>query len=366
MRIAFVTEHDPDNLNAWSGVSHGMLHGLRQAFERVETVSVPHYDALQGSLDARLRHVGGIASKHVRESDVDVAICQGASAIPYLDVSVPTVYWHDSTWAALYQGHFPETLDFATFRSRHPGFAQWDAAALGRASRVFFSSEWSVSHVQRDYGIPARKLRVVPFGANLEGAPSHVEAMSSAQSRSPDTCNLLFIGVEWRRKGLDRALRLVRRLRRLGKPTQLTVIGARPRALRVRLARGVTRLGFLDKTIPDERGRMIRALRGAHFLVHPARYEAFGCVLAEANAYAVPVIGTSTTGLLTVVTPGVNGDLYAPDEFVEKASQRILDLLDTPDAYQNLASSSYREYERRLNWPSAAQKIRESLEELVS
>jgi len=101
MRIAFVTEHDPGDPNAWSGTPHGMLNGLRQAFERVEIVAVPYYDALQGSLDARLRQVGGIASKHVRESDVDVAICQGASAIPYLDVSVPTVYWHDSRWAAL-------------------------------------------------------------------------------------------------------------------------------------------------------------------------------------------------------------------------------------------------------------------------
>ena len=63
MRIAFVTEHDPDNLNAWSGVSHGMLHGLRQAFERVETVSVPHYDALQGSLDACLLYTSDAADE---------------------------------------------------------------------------------------------------------------------------------------------------------------------------------------------------------------------------------------------------------------------------------------------------------------
>lgn len=74
------------------------------------------------------------------------------------------------------------------------------------------------------------------------------------------------------------------------------------------LERFVTFTGELSRT--DVR----RALRSAHVLAHPSRFEAFGIVLLEAMAAGLPVVALRTAAMPEVVEHGRTGLLADPDD----------------------------------------------------
>ena len=49
------------------------------------------------------------------------------------------------------------------------------------------------------YQTPPHKVKVVPFGANMDTNFSMEEIEQAISGRSRSSCNLLFIGVEWER-----------------------------------------------------------------------------------------------------------------------------------------------------------------------
>ena len=96
-----------------------------------------------------------------------------------------------------------------------------------------------------------------------------------------------FIGREWKRKGLPRVLEMLRAM-----PNVRLVIAGVPRAEIARLLVGiedrVELLGWVKD--PNEFYSRIR------LLVHPAKLEAYGMVVAEALARGIPVLVSEATG----------------------------------------------------------------------
>jgi spore coat protein SA len=68
-------------------------------------------------------------------------------------------------------------------------------------------------------------------------------------------------------------------------------------------------------------------------LVHPSRIEAFGLVVAEAQAAGTPVVASRVGGIPENVRHGETGFLVEPDQPGEIAA-RVLELLDDPDKRQ--------------------------------
>jgi UDP-glucose:(heptosyl)LPS alpha-1,3-glucosyltransferase len=96
-----------------------------------------------------------------------------------------------------------------------------------------------------------------------------------------------FIGREWKRKGLPRVLEMLRAM-----PDARLVIAGVPRKEIARLLEGledrVELLGWIDD--PADFYKRIR------LLVHPAKLEAYGMVVAEALARRIPVLVSEATG----------------------------------------------------------------------
>ena len=96
-----------------------------------------------------------------------------------------------------------------------------------------------------------------------------------------------FIGREWKRKGLPRVLEMLRAM-----PAARLVIAGVPRKEIARLLEGledrVELLGWIDD--PADFYKRIR------LLVHPAKLEAYGMVVAEALARRIPVLVSEATG----------------------------------------------------------------------
>jgi UDP-glucose:(heptosyl)LPS alpha-1,3-glucosyltransferase len=140
---------------------------------------------------------------------------------------------------------------------------------------------------------------------------------------------LLFVGKEWKRKGLDRAVEIIQALRATDSGYTLTVMGVDPTEVPSRWRRldGVIWVGW-KPSVP---------YADYDILVHPARQEPFGMVVLEARAAGLGCVITDVVGAgecdLQVIAM-LPGDA-AISEWV-RATQA---LIDQPISYQ--ASQSW-------------------------
>lgn len=107
---------------------------------------------------------------------------------------------------------------------------------------------------------------------------------------------------------------------------------------------------------------MGKLIGGAHFLLLPTRADCSPVVFAEASAWGTPSLAPDVGGVGELVVDGVNGRLLEQGAGPEKYASAILAGFEDPTAYRELALSSRREYERRLNWKTAGGEMVRLLE----
>jgi UDP-glucose:(heptosyl)LPS alpha-1,3-glucosyltransferase len=116
---------------------------------------------------------------------------------------------------------------------------------------------------------------------------SLLNQLGKSQCRS-NGAKMVFVGKEWKRKGLDHAVEVVREYRRLKGSATLAIYGASPDLL----PGYITRLEWVDcrgwgTTIPWHE---------FDILIHPAREEPFGMVISEARSHGIPVLMSTNVG----------------------------------------------------------------------
>jgi len=144
----------------------------------------------------------------------------------------------------------------------------------------------------------------------------------------------------------------------MGVKAELTVLGQMPPQ-----ADYVKALGFIDKSTEQGRAQFESIFAQSHFLLLPARAEAYGLVLCEANSFGVPCLASNVGGIPTIVRDGINGQLFPP-ESPRAIAETAARLFNDRAAYDRLAESSFAEYEARLNWGVAGRAVRQLLESL--
>lgn len=156
-----------------------------------------------------------------------------------------------------------------------------------------------------------------------------------------------FVGREWERKGLPQLLQVATELARRRPALELLILGPRPEDIEAlcRAAGVRTRcLGWADS----------RAHYAAmDLLVHPARSEAYGMVVAEALASGVPVLVSDRCGAAADV-PASNGSVLSLDDPVETWAACCNDWLEREPVAPVITRSwtevalMYRELYRRI------------------
>jgi glycosyltransferase involved in cell wall biosynthesis len=98
------------------------------------------------------------------------------------------------------------------------------------------------------------------------------------------------------------------------------------------------------------------AYASADAFLFPSSTETLGLVLLEAMAAGCPVVGANRGGIPDIVTDGINGCLYEPDEpgSLVAATRR---LLGDPEQRLSLRLQARREAER-WGWAAATQQLR--------
>jgi glycosyltransferase involved in cell wall biosynthesis len=221
-----------------------------------------------------------------------------------------------------------QLFDYYAFGSRLPAHVVDDAKRRERdqyrsAAGIICHSRWAAVDVMSTYGIPAERVHVVFYGANLDRSSLNLwEARQADRYGSGGTrasngvLRLVFVGKEWKRKGLDRLLRAMAMANRSGAKIELLAIGIDPKDLPSELRRvpGVEWAGFVDKR--REAGRFIDMVAACDV----------GCLLSLAEAGGMSLLEFCRLGLPTIA-PLTGG---SPEQVVEGATHLVPP--DAPDA----------------------------------
>lgn len=146
---------------------------------------------------------------------------------------------------------------------------------------------------------------------------------------SPSGGIIGFVGKEWRRKGLDRAIAIVYELRKSRPRLELWVAGPEPKEVKHLFSSwngGYRLLGHINTS---------KIYSQFDLLLHPARMEAYGLVIIEAMSACVPVVVSSNCGACTEVSPE-HGAVLDPSEPLAvwaKVVAKMLDAHITPPGY---------------------------------
>lgn len=378
MRIAYVTTYDSSDVRAWSGIGLTMRSALVDAGvvvdpvgplsgrNRIRTGATKLYNLSRGrqhhaDRDPRvIASYGRAVAQSAAVSQADLIFSPGTIPVAQLETKKPIVVWTDATFDGLV-GFYPEysRLSRATLTNGR----RMEQEALSRSSLVIYSSEWAANTALRHYEIDPQKVRVVPFGANL--SPTSDDSYDAVGARHLDngTIRLLWVGVDWRRKGGDVALEVAEILNSRGIAATLDIVGCAPPD---RLPWFASQHGFLSKNVPSDRISLDRLFARATFLLLPSRAECCAVVLAEAAAYGLPSLASDVGGNRTAVLPGVNGQVFAvpsdPAEYATFVERNV----SPYSAYLKMRHASRRLYLSHLNWSVAAQSVRVMLEELIT
>ncbi len=374
LRIGILNRFDPQSVRTWSGLTFFMSRTLSK---HVGEMSYFGPDAtFQGklissltwrinSLSKRLfgktaigdhnrvlsRHLGRLFQKQIAKANLDILFAPAASIeIAYLETDIPIVYLSDTTWHDI-QDYYEEFGSFSSLAEREGD--KIEARAITRSSAVVYPTQWPTRAAREHYGAPADKVFVYPFGANLEIIPPRDLAL---QHTLDGRLQLLWVGIDWVRKGGGIVVECLHDLRRSGIDAHLTVCGCVPPF--GQSDPHITVIPFLDKRDPAQQHTLSELFLRAHFFVFPTRAEAFGIVVAEASAHGVPSLAADTGGVSGVLSDGKNGFLLPFNASGIDYANKIKACIADPARYGDLVRSSRDIYEDRLNWDAWGESMR--------
>jgi glycosyltransferase involved in cell wall biosynthesis len=380
MKIAYVTTFDARTLrdyNNWSGTGYYISQALKN-----QSISLDYIGPLEAKLALQfvskfksryykyfgknyikyinpliVRDYARQISEKLNSIKTDVILSAGSDSIAYLECNQPIVFWADATFANI--------IDF------YPGYSNLckeslqnahviQSMSLQKSQLAIYSSDWAAQTAINYYNADPEKVKVVPFGANIESDHNIDEIKAAIESRPTDKCKLLFLGVDWFRKGGDVALEVAKKLNNSGLNTELTVVGSQS-SVNENLPDFVKFLGFIPKSTSEGKNKIYQLIADSHFLILPSIADCAPIVFCEANSLGVPCISRRVGGIPTIIKDDLNGKLFDKDNTPTEYCEYIFNVFTNYNQYKELALSAFNEYESRLNWRVAGQKVRDLL-----
>jgi glycosyltransferase involved in cell wall biosynthesis len=372
MRIGFVGLDDPQSIQSYSGTPYYMARALmRQGCEisffltlRKENARLVYMrDKLTRLLlgrhiiperDPRIaRHYPEQINAEVREHSVDAVLGTSAFYMVTRNCSAPSIFWGDTTVAGTLNRYpYYKNLTRRSIRDCH----QLDQAALNTSALAIFSNQWAADVACASYSFDNSKVRVIPYGANLFSPPDADAVAEGLKQRDTRECELLFVGLDWKRKGGQIAVDTVSALRARGINARLTMVGCIP-PREFSLPEYVTVVGRINKSTEEGQAALSALYLRSHFLILPSRAECAAVSLAEASAHGLPSLSTDVGGNRTLVKSGVNGYLLPLEAGPNDYAERALQLLNAPDKYTAMCWQSFDRFKAELNWDVAVSRF---------
>lgn len=377
MKVGFAARWSPLDKKSWSGTSYYTY----QEIIKYNEVEIFHFKwpwllrewlTMQKSINRRwfkrqttveflkayAKYFSKQLTKELKKRPVDVLFVSASSQmIAYVETDIPIIYMTDATFQQL-QSYYPYFSNLTTYNIKQG--IELDKNAFKNTTHCMLASDWNKNSAINDYEIDRNKISVVPCGANLDSIPARADLNFETSGQ----CRLLFLGVEWDRKGGDIALETFHLLKKKGINPHLHVIGCVP-PHDLSNEKKITVIPFLDKNKKEDFQQLHTIFLATDFLLLPTRAECAGVVFNEASAYGIPSITTDTGGVNTYVKSEINGFTFPLAANAEVYAEKIDQLLADKQAFQHLKLSARKYYDETLNWDVWGQQFQQIAERIV-
>lgn len=271
--------------------------------------------------------------------------------------SSPIIYFSDST--------FPVLLNYYDAYSNIPACLQKEVLSIEKegleiSRKAVFSSNWAKSGAIQ-LGINEAKLHIVEFGANINEKDIKVTPPNFYNQRN---INLLFLGVDWKRKGGDIAVETVKWLNSNGIDATLHIVGINPPE-EVKKGLKIVCHGFKNKNVKDEYEELVHIIQNCHLLLLPTIAECAGIAFAEASANGLPIFTHDTGGIPDYVINGVNGYRLPIGSNGEDFGKKIKETIDNGEI-SKLSDGGRELYKNRLNWERWGSEVKKIIDEVCA
>lgn len=266
-----------------------------------------------------------------------------------LQTDKPIVYFTDATAPAMLD-YYPYFSNL--FQLNRKQFVALEKKAMDKATAIVISSAWAAKSATSEIlNQPQSKVHIVEFGANID-----VKDISRCERVIKDELNILFLGVEWERKGGDIAVEAVKWLNDHGIVSKLHIVGIKELPEKFKDLTFIINHGFLNKNNPEDYKQLIDILFKMNCMLLPTKAECAGIAFAEASANGLPVFTHDTGGVSNYVYNGKNGYMLPLGSTGEDFGKKIKEVVESGELFK-LSEGGRNIYHDRLNWNVWGKKV---------
>lgn len=225
-----------------------------------------------------------------------------------------------------------------------PAWIALERTIYQNASLIFTRSSDITRSLVEQYQCDPGKVSCVYAGSNV---PRQEEPPDNDGYRNK---NILFVGIDWERKGGPDLLEAFRQVLTVHPDAHLTIVGCSPQV-----------------NLPNchVMGRLPLAevkthYRQASIFCLPTKLEPFGIVFIEALSYHLPIVATCIGAIPDFVRDGENGYLVEPGA-THSLAEALTKLLDSPEQCQRFGIKGRMMAEENYNWHNVGLRMKEGV-----
>ena len=214
---------------------------------------------------------------------------------------------------------------------------------LRHATLAVCNSGYTADAIRDAYQIDRSRLRVIRKAVDTESFRRPKQPVPDPLVGRSRGARLVFVGSDWRRKGLDVLLAALDLVARQIPHVSLCALGPDPQD--TELQRLLTRPGIVGRvhlTGQASKDMVARHLWHSDVFVLPSRREALGVAALEAMAAGLPVVAAAVGGIPEMVRSGREGVLVPPDHPNELAAALVRLLMDSDTRVRMAAAAKHR------------------------
>jgi starch synthase len=254
--------------------------------------------------------------------------------------------YHDGNLAqALKSPYMPKTIPRSTINKA----LDYERNVYHNMDKIFTMSEYLRRSFIEDFDVHEDKVKTIGAGINLDEIPD-------VREKDYEKKNILFIGVDFYRKGGIQLLKAFRIVKEAFPKAELHIIGPKKLEIDHRLGSGIKFHGFLSKKDPKQRQLFDSIMRDSSIFAMPSLYEPFGIAPLEAMVYEIPCILTNDWAFPEMVQPGVNGELVECGN-VNELADKIKFLLGNPDLLHFLGKNARNIVLTNYTWDIVVKRL---------
>jgi glycosyltransferase involved in cell wall biosynthesis len=207
---------------------------------------------------------------------------------------------------------------------------------------IFTTNENARQSFIQHYGMTAERVRVV--GAGVDKVYEH-------PGKTYDECTILFVGIDFERKGGPTLLKAFAQVRKRVPLARLLIVGPRPGPPQ----EGVEWLGHIR-----DRKKIHQLFSESTLFAMPSICDPFGLVLVEAMSHGLPVVSSQSDAMQEIVKDNSTG-YCVPAGDAEALADRISQLLMSPQLCAELGQAGRNRAQERFLWTQVVSRIETGL-----